>query len=54
MTSEPRVLIADDQELIRAGLRLLLQAARTSTSSGRPVSGREAVAMGRAVAGRMW
>src|SRR3954451_1257541 len=43
-----RVLIADGQALVRAGLRVLLETAGTITVTGEATSGDEAVALARA------
>ena len=42
-----RVLLADDQALVRAGFRMILGPSRASTWSARPPTAREAVALAR-------
>ena len=47
MTSSIRVLIADDQQLVRTGLRMILEAEPDINVVGEATNGREAVAMAR-------
>ena len=42
-----RVLLADDQALVRAGFRMLMRRRRTSTSSAEAANGGQAVALAR-------
>src|SRR4051794_12082733 len=48
-TRGPRVLIADGQALVRAGLRALLEGSGTITVVGEATSGDEAVAQARRI-----
>lgn len=47
MTTAPRILIADDHELVRKGLRSMLESRQGWTVCGEARHGREAVAMAR-------